>query len=484
LIKSLLDIAFLITAAAWRRRFLIIVPVLLLPPIGYAIGLHSTKTYESRMTILVQEPSKESPYLDDLALSTRLQERMPVLKSLVRNPQFIETAATDVGLITPTSSSSARNKIIDQISAGLSIELVGADLVDLRLRTKSIRKTDQLLTQIAAHFVDRLVGPERSAIAGSVTFLAQQVDARRAMVKEAEELLTRFTAEHAEELPEAMSAQERMASLRRQLDQQRASARSAKARLETDQVVTSLIVGGLDAEIAKLTAEASAFRARYTDRHPALRDILGRLEALEQERERAARAAASGSGSGMASATSSNSAARADYASARVEVAQLEEEIERMAPLLPRYSDLARQHSDLENRLNAERQFYENLVKRYEMARVTGDLALFEANGRVKIIDPPEEPKGSALPPYLFLVAGIVAGIGLGSGLAVLAELGDSSIRYSSDVERVLGLRVLARLPNVPEDQRPDLTKLPAKPTVLALEHDGSAAHLGKLQGA
>lgn len=481
--KSLLDIAFLVTVAAWRRRFLIIVPMLLLPPIGYAIGLHSAKTYESRMTILVQEPSKESPYLDDLALSTRLQERMPVLKSLVRNPQFIETAATDVGLITPTTSSATRNKIIDQISAGLSIELVGADLVDLRLRTKSIRKTDQLLTQIAAHFVDRLVGPERSAIAGSVTFLAQQVDARHAMVKEAEELLTRFTAEHAEELPEAMSAQERMAGLRRQLDQQRASARSAKARIETDQVATSPIVSGLDAEIAKLTAEASALRARYTDRHPALRDMLGRLEALEQERERAARAAASGSKSQMAS-TSSNSAARADYASARVEVAQLEEEINRMAPLLPRYSDLARQHSDLENRLNAERQFYENLVKRYEMARVTGDLALFEANDRVKIIDPPEEPKGSALPPYLFLVAGVVAGIGLGSGLAVLAELGDSSVRYSSDVERVFGLRVLARLPNVPEDQRPELAKLPAKPTVLALEHAGRAAHLGKLQGA
>ena len=205
------------------------------------------------------------------------------------------------------------------------------------------------------------------------------------------------------------------------------------------------------------------------------------------EQERAARTGAGSAGNGAASAVLSDAylSARTDYAGARAEVAQLEDEIGKVAPLLPRYTQLSRQNTDLENRLNAEREFYESLVKRYEMARVTGDLALFEASDRVKIIDPPEKPKGSALSPYLFLVAGIIGGVGLGCGLAVLAELGDSSIRYSSQLQRRSGLRVLARLPNVPEDRHPDLIRLPRKPGVLAVEHAGGGLiHSIKSQGA
>lgn len=470
---SLLDIVYLVTAAAWRRRFLILVPMLLLPPIGYAIGLHSTKTYEARMTMLVQEPAKESPYLDDLAVSTRLQERMPVLKSLVRNSQFIDTVATDVGLITSSTPGAKRLKIIEQIAAGLTIELVGTDLVDLRLRTESIEQVDQLLTQIAAHFVDRLVGPERSAIAGSVKFLAQQVEARQTMVREAEESLARFAAENSEELEDARSASDRMSSLRQQLDQQKAKARAAQAKLESERAVSSPIVDGLNDEITKLTAEASALRARYTDLHPALRDVLKRLEGLQ--RERAALAAAGPPAAGAVTGTYSQAymAARADNASARVEVAQLESEIDKLAPMLPHYTQMARQYTDLETRLTAEREFYNNLMKRYDMARITGDLAMFEANDRVKIIDPPEEPHGSALSPILFLVAGLIAGLGLGSGLAVLAELGDSSIRYASAFERATGVRVLARLPKVYRDRQASPPELPKSPKVLAVERAG-----------
>jgi capsular polysaccharide biosynthesis protein len=129
--NSLRDIVFLVLRAGWRRRFLIIVPILLLPPIGFAIGLHAAKTYEAHMTMLIQEPAKDSPYLDDLAVSTRLQERMPVLKSLVRNTQFIEAVATDVGLITEATPNAIRRKITDQIATGLTIELIGTDLVEL-----------------------------------------------------------------------------------------------------------------------------------------------------------------------------------------------------------------------------------------------------------------------------------------------------------------------------------------------------------------
>jgi uncharacterized protein involved in exopolysaccharide biosynthesis len=115
-----------------------------------------------------------------------------------------------------------------------------------------------------------------------------------------------------------------------------------------------------------------------------------------------------------------------------------------------RFGDNAKAMHRLVRNVEVKRQLYDELIQRYEMAQLTGSLGIFEQNKRVKIIDLPYTPSRPAnLPILVFVIAGIVAGIGLGCGIAVLLELFDSSVRRKEDIEQITNAPLLTQIPKI-----------------------------------
>ena len=118
-------------------------------------------------------------------------------------------------------------------------------------------------------------------------------------------------------------------------------------------------------------------------------------------------------------------------------IAQVQRSIAEIAPI-------EQQQQALEHDITLAREMVDALAKRFEMARVTGALGLFEGPERIKIIDSPVDPLSPVSPGRLiFMIAGIGAGLFLGLGLAAVAEVTDRRIRYPS---QITGLPILARL--------------------------------------
>jgi len=112
------------------------------------------------------------------------------------------------------------------------------------------------------------------------------------------------------------------------------------------------------------------------------------------------------------------------------------------------YGDLERTLIKLKRDHEVKRELYDELLKRYELARITGSLSQFEQSKRVKIIDKPYTPVSPAnFPALFFVLAGLVGGLFLGIGLTIVLELLDTSIRYRSQLELVAGAPVLGRIP-------------------------------------
>ena len=104
----------------------------------------------------------------------------------------------------------------------------------------------------------------------------------------------------------------------------------------------------------------------------------------------------------------------------------------------------------LQKDVQVARETYQIFAKRFDNARTSRALGLFEAPERVKIIDPPRDPTIPTTPPKLiYIIAGIFAGIGLGAGLAFSFEMFDPRIRTPDDFARIAGAPVIARLPRV-----------------------------------
>ena len=474
--RPFLEIVNQFLVAGWRRRILICVPVVLMPLIGLAAALFGTKQVETRMTILVQEPAKLNPFLADLAVGTRLKERIPVLESLARSPFVLGEATKELGLVTPGMPAADRDSLLRRIASSLTIELVGSDLVDLRLRGTPSVNLNGLLSVIGRMFIEKLVAPERSSIAGSVQFLKQQMSERRASLTATERRLGEFKTQHADQLPELHATNvQRLASLRQLLEERRTELAGATAAAEDLRETLSSInplVGHLQDEIVRLTAHVALLRARYTDEHSEAQAALRQLGRLQEERTRAVAEARAMVEDGfdnlwnqavgtpakvghpplLVSQLEQLQAAKARRVSLEKEVAQLERTTHELEATVANQGKVATELTALERDLGTEQEVYGTLLKRFEMARVTGDLGTFEADERVMVIQNPGLPTSISPPPALYVLASVVGGLALGLGLAVASELADDTVRERAALARIGGLRLLARIPRLPDD--------------------------------
>jgi hypothetical protein len=113
--------------------------------------------------------------------------------------------------------------------------------------------------------------------------------------------------------------------------------------------------------------------------------------------------------------------------------------------------DLSRQLIQLEQQLVSARQTYDSLAKRYPQANTGAGPGILNAPGRIKIVDPPQDPTMSTTSRLKILLTGIAAGVLLGVALAWAAELFDPIIHERDELISATGLPLLTVLGRPPQ---------------------------------
>ncbi|MCM2679540.1 GumC family protein [Echinimonas agarilytica] len=468
---ELLPRLYMILDAAWRRRWLIVVPILVLPILGIVVAKVSPRLYQSHTSMLVQETAKLNPFLEDLAVSSNLEGRMSALTTLLHSRHILTQVADDVGLINDDSEPAQRDAVISELSNALTVSKVGKDLIRIDYKSNSPQGMSEILQCISDYFIEELLAPERSSIRESERFLQTHLLRSREQLELAEIALANFRSENADGLPELHSANtERLSRIRQKLLERQAELAGAKQGLGTlDQQMTRTdpVVARLEEQIINQRAELVNLMSRYTNGHSQVQAVERNLRRLEQERNSALEHATSGHQqtkkqpslpTTLSLANAGTTMMIVQYealqtAHQRVnalqeEVTQLQAMAEDLSAQIGSVGEQERQLLALQRDLRVKRTLYEDLLTRYEMAQVTGALGVFEQSERIKIIDRPFTPSGASnLPWWMFMITGLFGGVLAGSGLALFAELSDSSLRSSSDVEKLLGVSVLSRIP-------------------------------------
>ncbi|MDF4936214.1 GumC family protein [Vibrio parahaemolyticus] len=459
---------------AWRRRYMIVVPMLVLPILGFGVSKLVPTTYVAHTSMLIQETAKMNPFLQDIAVSTMLKDRLSALSTLLKSRHVLYSVAKEQGLIDDDMGAKEQEFIIKDLASRLSVQQLGKDFIQIQLRSGKAQGMESMLTSVSNRFVEQLLAPERSSIKDSSHFLTIHINKRREELDKAEHAFAEYKNTYSHATPE-MQAQSltRLASLKQTLAEKEAELAGVTRSLGSlDQQLskTNPVIGKIEEQIIEIRSELTLLRAKYTEAHSLVQGKLRELKRLEQERtvllsskqpelnsnqlwDIASNATVSSLGEAqplLVSQLHQLQIMRSRFESLTEETVSLQKMIQELESNAHRFGSTATEINRLARDVAVKREMYDDLVERYEMAQLTGSLGVFEENKRVKIIDAPFTPTiPSNLPSIVFIILGFIGGTGLGVGLATILELADNSVRSRRALEKHLGVPVITTLPKV-----------------------------------
>ena len=395
--------------SAWRRRYAIIVPALLLPVLGGIVGHMAPKKYAAHTSMLIQETAKMNPFLEDLAISAMLKERFSALQTLLHSRHILSAVALERGFINEDSTPEQRDYEIGRLAGSLTMQMAGKDMIRIDYKASTPDGMKETLEAISKHFVEQLLAPELSSMKDSSYFLKENLDHRRVELDATEAALVDYKSKNQGGLPELQVAKfSRLAQLKQNLAEKEAEMAGAKKSLGgLDQQLsrTNPVVGRLEEQIVRIRGELALLRARYTDEHSKVQAAVRTLRRLEEERKNILAStdhsvnteqlwdiASSGSieaGDGSAqpllvSQLENLQTARSKVDALEEETASLRKMIAELTAETAKFGEQEREIARLERDIKVKRDLYDELLQRYEMARITGSLGVFEQEKRVK----------------------------------------------------------------------------------------------------
>ncbi len=458
---------YVILCGAWRRRWTVVAPMLILPLIAGTIGFLLPKSYQAHTSILLQETAKMNPVLGDLAVDSSIQTRMKSIETLLHSRHILKALAEDLEMIGAETNPAVVDQVINQLSEQVSVSLKGENLLTFEVKGPSPERMEDLLKFVSARFLEELLAPERSSLSDASYFLSEHLKAKREALQKAENDLAQYRLDHKDSLPETLAGnlanlnrlQERLAQVK--LAQKSAQARVGNLAQQVNQ--TDPVLSELESNIVRVRGQLALLTSRYTESHSEVRSLKRQLSRLEAERNQAmAMPVADTNAADLWSLAIADSdgvqrpllVMQMDrLQSLNNEVAGFQDERAMLEGLISELEDKttkANQHqqklSELERDLEVKNDIYLELLKRFEMTRISGSLGTFERDKRVRVIDAPFTPTAPTnFAWWIFALAGIFGGLGLGAGVAVILEILDGSVRTRAQIESISGVELIDR---------------------------------------
>ncbi|MBD8679938.1 GumC family protein [Sphingomonas sp. CFBP 13720] len=230
-----------------------------------------------------------------------------------------------------------------------------------------------------------------------------------------------------------------LAALNTALSQATADRIQAEARYQqggragaSTEALRNVAINGLRQKRAELAAEYQRLMTQFEPEYPAAKAIQSQVDQLDssiaREEGRVSRSV------------------QADYGEARERERALQAKVEE---LKSSYLDLRRrsiQYNIYQQEVDTNRALYDGVLQRFKEIGVAGGVGV----NNISIVDPADVPEDPSSPRLLVnLLISLLAGLGLGTLLALALEQIDEAIADPAEVERRLGMPLLGVVPKV-----------------------------------
>ena len=453
-----------------RRRWIILASLCLTITAGICLAFLLPRKYEAKTLILV-EPQRVPEQFVQSIVTVEPGERINTLTQQILSRTNLEKIIADFKLFSaPDQKDLFMEDKVTALRKQITINVVsdrsrGTDAFSIAYRGKDRKKVATVANGLAANFIDENLKVRESQAFGTSEFLDAELKSRRGHLEQVEEKIKEYRKNYMGELPEQLETNLRVLDrLQQNLNDQQQSVRDGRERLAqlnslaSSQHQAVVVIGGEKeannggVSLEDLKNQLEALRSRYTERHP---DIL-RLKKQIAEFE-AKLSSDSTDEQNKAHNASLPPQLRRQINDAQREIQLAEGEIENLRKQIAEYQKRVEDTPKREQELLGLKRDYQNmqasydsLLKRKLEADISVNMERKQKGEQFRIIDPAKEPQKPVAPNMKKLFfAVVVAGLGLGGGMAYLLEYLLPSFRKSGDLEAYYELPVLTSIPTI-----------------------------------
>lgn len=398
--------------ATWRRRWLLILPVLLMLPVGFATSKLMPSKYITHSLLLLQESGQPSPLAREPANEQFIskEERLAALRALLLSERVLGGVLDDLG-VKPARERAMRLRDLRQ---NLWLEGAGTNFIEIYHSGPNAGDLGENLKNVISRLLEALVPEKDGPDAIQILLEKHTHDLEAARARKAE--IEKQRAELSIDDP-AMS-QAKLAELHHQSEAIAKKLRAADQTLQTSNFAVDFDPENVQRYEQEIDRLASANESNQGSANSSLRpeDLATLREAF------ASRKAALAEQEKITAAIQLEQAKISDYGRLKTQIANSDREIAHAQALV------------------------EATRKRLESIPVTGGTGILRAPELIRIIDPPKDPEFPARSPTIYLFAALAAGALIGLFLASVAEVFDTSLREIDEFSEISGADVVTRI--------------------------------------
>jgi polysaccharide chain length determinant protein (PEP-CTERM system associated) len=472
----------------WRRKWLLLVPLIACSVAAYAIAQRMPNRYRSETVILVVPQRIPESYVRS-TVTSRIEDRLRTITQEILSRTRLEQVIKEFDLYAEERKRAPMEAVVEQMRSHVDPQISRADSFRLAFEYTDPVLTMKVTERLASLYVQENLRNRAVQADSTNQFLEQQLDDARARLLDQEKKIETYRLRHSGELPAQLPLNVQMIqNLQMQIQSLLESVNRDRDRLGVvdrllaDAAIPDMarpevpLAGGADTPITTesvsqqfRTAEAQlrSLEARLTPQHPdviRLRRRVADLEAKVRSEEASRPAGTDGpaqSGVAVSAAESARqnrtSALRAERVNLERQISARQREEQELRAKIADYQSRVEMVPTRESEMISLTRDYETLQQSYralltkkEESQIAANLERQQSGEQFRVIDPARVPD-APFSPNRMRVSLIGAALGLFLGLALI---GFFEVRYSTfmtdeDVVQVLDLRVLAVVPFV-----------------------------------
>jgi len=467
---------------AWRRRWLIVVPFVVLTTATIAVVSKLPARYRAE-TVIQIVPQRLSQEFVRVTVTERVpdKDRLSSAIQQIRSQPWLEEIVVELNLYPEERRVTSLGTVVNRVRDQLHVATEGAQSLRVGFEAESPAIAMQVTERLAARVISDNIR-DREALAGDTSaFLEKQLENARERLVEQEKRLEAYRLRYGSELPTQLQSnlqviqnlQSQLQALGENLNRDRDRRLLLERQLADLQPEPSATTDGTTAApaapgasaLARLEAaraELEALEARLQPQHPDVVAARKRLRELQAEVDQGAsrRAPITGERPLSSAEVTRNTRIKdlqSDMAGLDRQIAHRLEDEQKLRANLEAYQSRIEAVPTRESELasltrdyDTLQTLYRNLLTKREDSKVAENLERQQVGEQFKIVDPPRRPDKPSSPDRIRLyLAGAGGGLLLGFALAALFEFRDTRVRIEADVRATTPVPIMGVVPSI-----------------------------------